>query len=397
MNARTARRLAWPLWSLTLVLMASGFAVAPAYVAGPSGVIVLIATLVFGLAFATVGALLMRRRSHNPIGWLMAYAALCYGIGAVSVAYTAYGEVLGRRPLPGGALADQVGGWVWTVGLTLGGIFVLLLFPDGHPPSSRWRPAVWVAALALTMFVVGSVIAPGPSNGFFGTNNPTGIPTAEALAGLLKGVGVALLMLSMLAAVASLVARWRSSRSRQRQQLKWLVYAALMVVVGVLVSAVIESAGNGSADAVDLANATVTFGLAAIPMATGVAILRHRLYDIDRIINRTLVYGGLTAILGGAYVLIAAVAGTVVQGSEVVTAGATLAVAALFRPLRRRIQRFIDRHFYRSKYDATKTMESFSARLRDQVSLDSVTADLLGVVHDTMQPAHASLWLRQRP
>jgi hypothetical protein len=277
------------------------------------------------------------------------------------------------------------------------------VFPDGHTPSARWRPAVWVTAAGVALFVVGSIIAPGPTNGPFGVRNPTGIAAARGFAAALRGVGFALLVTCVLVAVASLFARWRGSPPVRRQQLKWLLYAAMVVVAGVVISGVIESLAGASEAAVNVSNAAVTLGLAAIPIATGVAILRHRLYDIDRIINRTLVYALLTGVLALVYVAGVVGVGNLVRGltpgsesPSVVVAASTLAVAALFRPLRARIQRFIDRRFYRSRYDAARAVETFSARLRDEVALDALKADLLGAVRETVQPTRAWIWLRER-
>jgi hypothetical protein len=367
----TAGRLAWSLWALTVIGLAVALALPSAE--ADEDVWSLVASFVFALSFATVGALVASRRPENPIGWIMCGAGLAYAVGGVSVAYV-------ESTLAGGdddlveTIADWVSGWVWMVGIGPAATFLVLLFPSGRLPSPRWRPVAWMAAGALTLIVAG--IASGVD--------------------LAAGLGSFLVLLAALACVASLVFRFRRARGAERRQLKWLTYAAA-IAGSVLLLIIVGEATAGMSD--ELSNTLVSVSVAALPVSMGVAILRHGLFDIDVVINRTLVYGALTAALVGAYVgsvlLLELALSPLTEESDLAIAGSTLAVAALVRPLRSRIQALVDRRFYRRRYDAARTLEGFGARLRDEVELDSLSGELRAVVADTMQPAHVSLWLRQ--
>jgi hypothetical protein len=334
---------------------------------------------VFAL-FGGLGMLLATRRPDNPIGPLFAFAGAFMTAGSLLGVYAEAG-------LPGRIWALWLSEWVPFLAIPLVPL-ILLLFPDGNLLSPRWRLVAWSAALSAPWLALGTAITPGDIADT-GVVNPLGV---EAIASeeLLEegGVGWLLLLLAFVGSAVSLVLRFRRSRGLQRQQMKGLALAALLLGgAWVAVSSLWTTLG----EAVYL---VLIPGFAALPVATALAILRYRLYDIDRIINRTLVYGAVTTMLGAAYAVIVTVAGTVLQGSDVVTAAATLTVAALFQPLRRRTQGFIDRHFYRRKYDAAKTVDSFSSRLRDEVDLETMRADLLSVVQETMQPRRVSLWLK---
>jgi hypothetical protein len=387
MRPRWAARLAWVLWALTLTVFVFAMAFgATGSIEDWTQVSVLVTYAAFLLAFSTVGALIASRRARNPIGWILLGSAMSYAIGGLT-------EVpAGSLPGVPHALHDWLGTWVWGVGISLAGTFLLLLFPGGELPSRRWRPVAWAAGVGLVAFVLGQALAPELAESH--TRNPAGIGGAVGQVFELLQEGILLVVGATLASIASLVMRFRRAADEERHQLKWLTYAAGLVALA-LVGASLVNVFSEPSDASDnIQNTLVTGALACVPIAIGIAILRYRLYDIDRIINRTLVYGILTALLAAVYAGVAVGLGTVVGESSLVVAASTLLVAALFRPARGRVQGLIDRRFYRQKYDAARTVEAFAARLREEVDLDSLTGDLVGVVRDTMQPANASLWLR---
>ena len=350
------------------------------------------------IVFVVVGALVVTRRPDNRIGWLFCGGAIFAVTGALD-AYALY--ALAARPeasLPGATAAAWVAAWSWT----LGGLLVLLLpllYPTGRPPSPRWRPLAWLAGLVCLLSMTSWAFRPGPleASQVPLAPNPLGIPGADQLLEAADVIAATLSVPVFLAAVASVVVRFRRARGIERQQLKWFVYASLVVVAGFTLSSTLPTLVPGSSELIlDL----ITTGLAlAWPVALGIAILRYRLYDIDRLINRTLVYGLLTILLATVYSGSVLVLGQVFGGvagnpPSWAVAGATLIVAALFQPARRRVQAVVDRRFNRRKYNATRTIEAFSTRLRDEVDLNTLTAELLAVVDQTVQPTAASLWLR---
>ncbi len=375
------RRLPWAIWLVTVVI---GVAVAPS--ALKDGVLPFIAYTVFVLAFATVGALVASRRPRNPIGWLLLLAGLAYTLGGVTVDAAERGE-------PGAwqDAAAWVGAWIWMAGIGPVATFGLLLFPDGHLPSRRWRPVAWLAGGGLAALLIGLATAPGTFEDT-GVDNPTGFDAMPWLSDLLTAAGGAALILALIGSIASLRARYRSGRPDERQQLKWLLYAGSLVLTGVLVSLPIESLAGDAG--VNLSNAITSVTVATLPVAMGIAILRHRLYDVDLVIRRTLVYGVLTATLAATYLGLVLLIGLAVGRSGLAVAVSTLAVAGLFRPALARIQGAVDRRFYRRRYDAARELEAFGGRLREELDLEALAADLRGVVQDTVQPAHVTLWLR---
>jgi hypothetical protein len=346
---------------------------------------------VFVLAFAGVGALVASRHPGNPVGWLMCASGLAYALVGLLDAYASGLREHPPDPLPGSTAAAWASNWGWAVGVGLAATFLLLLFPTGRLPSPRWRPVARLAGVALGVGIPALALAPGPLDDF-PIDNPLGVPGADWIVGI---TGLALIA-SAGASIASVFARYRSAATVERQQIKWLLLAASLVGATIAALLVLAVLGLGSDEMV---NAAVTGSISAIPVAMGIAILRHGLFDVDLVINRTLVYAALTATLVAAYVgavlLLQLALSPLTEDSGLAIAGSTLGVAALVRPLRARIQAAVDRRFYRRRYDAARTLESFGARLRDEVELDSLSGELRAVVAETMQPAHVSLWLRE--
>jgi hypothetical protein len=382
-----ALRLAWALWLLALGLLAAGVAIAvPALAATSEELgIVLAFGAVGALLFGPVGAFLAARRPRNPIGWLLAGYGVIMAYFFFAIAYV--GELFDfalRRPgsLPGADWVAWVFAVVWHPGYGL--LFLLLiLFPHGRLPSPRWRPLARAGVAFYAILALCAVVSPAVTRDYFSLARPVVRLPGAALAERVFDAILAGNFLLLAVALASLLVRLRRSRGEERQQVKMFVYTVTVALGAVLAGFLVLGGGY----LVPL--------LGAIPVAAAVAILRHRLYDIDRIINRTLVYGMLTVLLGLGY------AGTVLllgqllgRDSSLAVAGATLAVAGVFQPARRRVQQAVDRRFDRRRYDAGVTIQAFSARLRQEIELDSLTAELLAVVEATMQPTRASLWLR---
>lgn len=348
------------------------------------------------LVFVAVGAVVAARLPSNPIGWLFLAAGLILALTSVTYGYAAV-ALDGPGRLPGGLAAAWVSSWSWAPALLAAPSLLFLLFPDGRPLSDRWRWMVPLLAIGLTCLVTGSAFAPG---GMTDTpvpevDNPLGVAD-PALADGLQVVGWAISLICVILAAWSLVLRFRRSQGEERQQLKWFVWSAGLLPAFLVTGIVVSSIGGDTGG--DYVNVMLALFLAAVPLAAGLAMLRYRLYDIDLVINRTLVYGALTATLVVTYlglVLVFRLLLNPLTGeSELAVAGSTLAVATLFRPLRTRVQAVVDRRFYRSRYDTARTLESFSLRLRDELDLETLGSDLRGVVHDTMQPDSVSLWLR---
>jgi hypothetical protein len=374
----------WLAWGLWLAIVGSFAAVVVTGAAAEDGEGSAFAYTFFVGAFATMGALVASRQPRNPIGWILLTGGAAYTIGGLTITQT---------ESEGGAhvLVHWLSTWVWMAGIGPIATFGLLLFPDGHLPSPRWRAFAWFAAVAIGATAAAIAFAPGPFEDST-VVNPLGFDALPGLFDALQNVSPAALALAIFGSIASVFVRFRRARNVERQQLKWLSYTGALVGVALAVAIVIETIVGPRA--VDLTNTIISLSLALVPVAMGIAILRHRLYDIDVVINRTLVYGTLTATLGGAYLGLVLLIGLAVGESGFAVAVSTLAVAALFRPLRTRIQGVVDRRFYRRRYDAQRTLEAFGGRLRDELDLEALGADLRGVVSDTVQPAHVSLWLR---
>ncbi len=289
-----------------------------------------------------------------------------------------------------------LGGWMWGVSIALLGVFLLLRFPTGRLLSRRWRIVEWITGGALAAFAIGVTLKPGhvEDTRF---DNPMGIPgpVGEAIGHLAGLYGVVLV--GAVAAIVSVAIRYRRSRGTEREQMKWIVYAAVVIALGVLASLVIGSdSGSGSNVRQNLQNVISTITLSFLPVAIGIAVLRYRLWDIDRIINRTIVYALLTLLLivvyAGLVVALGAITGR--TGNPIVIAGSTLVVAALFGPARRRIQALIDRRFYRRRYDAERVLAGFSARLRDELELDTLSLEIRSAASGAVQPSTIGLWIR---
>jgi len=393
MSGRAAAWLAWSLVGVSVVLLVGGILFAlmtRSPISGrPDYSSVTLAVL--ALAFSVVGAIIASRQPRNAIGWLFCSVGVTIGLSSFAGDYAEFWLASGFEMGSLGETAAWFSSWSWTLLVFVPTSFLLLLFPDGRLPSPRWRPVAWCAALGLIGFLAGYVLTPGPLEDFPQIVNPYGVdsPILEAAA----VAGAILASASMVASAVSLIVRMRRAGRTERQQIKWLAYGGAVVVGAVFVGGVI-AVWIG-----EVGIAVISLGLLGVPISTGVAIARYSLYDIDLIINRTLVYGSLTVLLASAYVgvvvglqaLFRALSG---QESTLAIVASTLAIAALFGPLRRRVQAFVDRRFYRRKYDATHTLAAFNARLRDETDLNALRNDMVGVATRTMQPAHVSLWLR---
>ena len=410
LSGRTLRKLAWAgLWFLSVVLAVQVpllFAEPPGAPVVPAGEVARAILWAFILwTFPLTGLLILRQQPRNTIGWLLMGFGLAWGLGVLTDNYVRLSLLLDPGWLPRPDVAAALNQGSWAPGIGLAGTFLLLLYPDGHLPSPRWRPVAWLSAVAIVMVTVAADLSPGrlEMTVLPAQENPLALESAGMVLEVLLVVSLALLWLCVLSCAVALAWRLRRSSGLQRRQLKWLAAAGVVQAVLLLLSVIAtELAATLSPDPQPAwLTALDTFRLvsfALLPAAIGVAILRHRLYDLDVVINRALVYGTLTAILGGVYLgsvlLLQLTLAPVTDQSDLAVAVSTLTVAALFRPVRARVQAGVDRRFYRSRYDATRTLEAFTARLRDEVELGSVSTDLRDVVEQTVQPVTVSLWLR---
>jgi len=396
--ARAARPRRWPAWlawalagltvlTLALSLWLGGLVWSTGWEPRPATA-TLGAVILVTVSAAAVGALVASRRPRHPVGWLLLGVGLALNASLLVQAYVDYGLLARPGALPG---ARYLAGFAYSTALiwvSCAG-FVLLLTPTGSLPSPRWRWWARLAAAAPVVMVLGSVVQPDPlAPDYHG--NPLAVPALARVLAVPAVAGVVVVPVSLLVGAGSLVVRFRRARGVERLQLRWLALAAALAAGLLLVALAGFLLANDN-----VAFASLSLGVALLPLATGAAILRYRLYDLDRIVSRTLAYGLLTLLLGGGYALVVLALGQLLgQDSSLVVAVATLAVAALFQPARRRVQQAVDRRFNRRRYDAARTIQAFSARLRQQVDLDTLTAELLAVVEQTMQPTRASLWLR---
>lgn len=392
----TRRVHAGLVWSVWLLVVGSWLVAGPLGGQASDGIAPMASYGVFVVAFATVGALIAARRPRHPIGWILLGSVLFYLAGGLADDYAQLHLTNNGVPESAAVAAAWFSTWVWTAAFGPAATFGLLLFPTGRLPSRRWRGLAWFAAAGIAIMIVGTAILPGRLADH-PVDNPIGLAAAPAVAAALAGAGTIALVAGLVGAIASLLVRYRRARNVERAQLTWLSYAA--AIVGIALAALIVSEIMVTTPPDDLMNTIITLAMSTVPVAMGIAILRHRVFDIDVVINRTLVYGGLTLMLGAAYLgsvlLLQLALSPLTQGSGLAVAASTLAAAALFRPMRSRIQAVVDRRFYRRRYDAARTIEAFGAHLRHELDLDSLADDLQSVVRETMQPNHVSLWLRR--
>ena len=398
-NSRVAAWLAWALVVLSVVLLVGGLVlsraasstVADLQFGGETKSASVLADLVTLLIFSVVGAVVVSRQPRNTIGWLFCGVGVAVGLNSFAGDYAEFWLMSGFGMRSLGETAAWFSSWLWIL-LVSSPIFVLLLFPDGRPPSPRWRPVAWCATLGITGFSLSLALGAGPLEDFPQIVNPYSVDSP--IVGIVGGAAGVVAIGSMVASAVSLIVRLRRAEGEQRQQVKWLAYGGAMVVGTILVGGVI------TIWSVNVSIMVMNVALLGLPVFTGIAIVKHRLYDIDIVINRTLVYGTLSVTLAALYLggvaATQAVLGAITnqEQTQLAIVASTLVIAALFNPLRQRIQAFIDRSFYRRKYDVAKTLEGFSMKLRDDTDLEALRGDLVGVVRETMQPAHVSLWLR---
>ncbi len=389
MSDRTAGRLGWGLTVLSVLVLLTGMGLSLAGEGLHTWPDRLVSTAVV-VAFATVGGLIASRRPRNPIGWLFCEIGFAGGLMSLSRGYAEYWLDGNTASSALGEAAAVYGENSWIPVVLPAATFLLLLFPDGRLLSRRWRPIAWCAGVGMLAALVGDMLLPGPLEDYPQITNPYGVdsPVRE----IPQAVAYLLLLAAIVGSPLSLVLRFRRAGHEQRQQIKWLALAGAVAAVTVVVGiATYEVLPDGVADK------AILLSVLALPLATGVAMFRHRLYDVDVVINRTLVYGALTATLAAAYLGSVLVLQLVLSpSSDLAIAGSTLAVAALVRPARARIQAVVDRRFYRRRYDAQRTLEAFAGGLRDEVDLQALNAQLRSVVAEALQPSHVSLWMRPR-
>jgi hypothetical protein len=398
MSPRAAPWLAWSLWMLTVALTGLSLFLLGLNLSDPN-------THVFDwwlgnttvVIDVTVGAIVASRRPENPVGWLLCLFGVAVGTSSFTSQYAIYALLVQPNSLPKGEAMAWIGSWQLPIIIGLQ-VSYILLFPTGRLPSRRWK---WLAWLIVAFVLVGVILSAFSSDAYLGSLDPIRNPLGvEGFTNVYKTVLYTMAPLLYLAIALAVFMRLRRAVGVERQQIKWFAYAAAIFAVGTTLN-VLTLAIDAPRWFEWVGQAVFIVAGTAIPIAIGIAILRYRLYEIDLLINRTLVYGSLTAIL--ALVYFGGVAATQAifraltaqeQQPQLAIVVSTLVIAALFTPLRRRIQGFIDRRFYRRKYDAAKTLEAFSAKLRDETDLDTLSEDLVGVVRETIQPAHISLWLR---
>ncbi len=407
---RALRRLAWAGWWVTLVSSVGGRFVASLGSAeepvswgnsslGEYGFVLVV------LSFPLIGVIVLARQPRNRVGWLLMLVGMAWALPGLLESYARWGLVVDPGSVPGPVIASAVieGTWVW--GIVAMGVFLVLLFPDGHLPSPRWRWVAWTAGAAALLGPIGIALTPGDLEEapIVGLTSPLATEALSPYGSALTVVSLPLVPLCVVAAALSLALRFRRSSGLEREQITWLATAGALVAVlfaltlGTTLAAEIVSADGSEPHWVGAMQEASILSFILPSLAIGAAILRHRLFDLDLVINRALVYGTLTATLAGSYLgsvlLLQRVLQPLTNESDLAVAGSTLVVAAAFRPARRRIQATVDRRFYRRRYDAGLTLASFSGRLRHQVDLDAVGAELLAAVRETVEPTHVSVWL----
>jgi hypothetical protein len=417
MSTRATSWLAWSLaclgvasFVLAVILHIATLPVRPPGSWGTGGISTPVWAILPFFPFLIVGALIASRRPKNPIGWISMAVGMLWMLNMVASSYMLIGVRMadpGSVPYP--VAVGSLAQWLGPAVATLFGTFLILLFPDGRLPSRRWRPVAWLCGLWIASDIILTTLAPGPLEDLRSVNNPFGLEGHPWVANLNEAVGL-LFPLLLLISASSLIVRYLRSGGEVREQIKWLAFAASVIALSVFFAVVqgtfFASDSAGSADPLwgKLLQDALTLSFAGIPIAIGFAVLKYRLYGIDVVINRALVYGSLTLLLALVYFGGVTATQALLQTltgqqrlPQLAVVVSTLVIAALFNPLRRRIQSFIDRRFYRRKYDARKTLEAFSARLREQTDLQALNTELTRVTQETMQPEHVSLWLRPDP
>jgi hypothetical protein len=398
--SRAVRRwLPWGAWAMALCLTAASiaFLVLSDHVSlgprwGPRG-----GLIIFAVMFSMMGLVVTTRQPQNRIGWLYLAAGCVFAVQGFGEEYAAYALLARPGELPGGVGWAWLQNWIWILGVSIYLIYVPLLLPDGRLLSSHWRRVGWFGGLATGLLSFFFATQPGRLSNFYPVVNPLGIHTWPRLWSRLETLALALMSLAMAIAVASLVVRVRHAGPMERQQLKWVAFACAWAAAGMLAAVVFGTNTR-------LSEILVIGGIVGTHFATALAILRYRLYDIDIVIRRTLVYGMLTAALAAVYFACVVVLQTLAvrltgqPKSQLVTVLSTLAMAALAAPLRARLQLGIDRRFYRYKYDAAQSLARFGRAVRDSAhaDLDQLSDDILAVVNETLQPASATLWVRPK-
>ena len=394
MSHRSVSWLAWSLWAMTIALVIGGLVLGVANRPEAPLYEYWFESTLIDPTFATLGALIVSRRPGNVIGWIFCAAGLGGGIQFLFGQYATVALLAPDSGFAGGALAAWLS-MVMQFSVVAAGLFLILLFPTGTLLSPRWRVVAWIAGTSAAAALVSMSLRPGQNESLPFAQNPFGIEGAASTLGFIEVVGGWIFLLSFIAGIVSLILRFLRSRGEERLQMKWFVYAATLGFGAILFGSVLAPS------ALDRQIGTLVWTLAplGLPISAGIAILKYHLYEIDIIINRTLVYGSLTATLialyfGAIVVLQNVFVAFTGEQSTLAVVASTLLIAALSNPLRRSIQSFIDRRFYRSKYDARKTLDAFATRLREETDLEALNDELVGVVRETMQPAHVSLWLR---
>ena len=384
----------WALWAVSVLLIA--ISVAAEWSRGTDFLLVVISNVV-ALSFATVGAILVSRLPGNVIGWLLASGGFCFAVGNGATSLADAGLNADPGSVPGAIWFAWLGNWIWApaIGAIVG---LTLVYPSGRLLSRRWRPVALAATAVITLLTIGTATGPWP-DGQFPVENPLlitgGFETLFSALGVVVGP---LAILVAILAVASLVLRYRRSTGAERQQLKWFAFVTAVSVPSFLVASALYGATGVAGVVGNLAGFVAYMGFALLPVAIGVAVLRYRLYEIDRLISRSISWTAITGVLVAVFVavilLIQAALAQVTTSNTVAVATSTVVVFALFQPLRRRIQTRVDGRFNRARYDAERTLAAFAGRLRDEVDLQELEAEITVTVTRTVQPAAISLWIR---
>jgi hypothetical protein len=399
MRSRASSWIAWSLWALSVALTALSLLLLVLNLSHPDVYVYdyWLENALSAVLYSTIGAIVASRRAENPVGWLFCLLGLAFSIGHSSSQYAIYTQLTQPDLLPAGQALAWISSWILPpiIGLQ---VFSFLLFPTGRLPSRRWMWLAWLAVASSIVGTISSAFSFGTNAGLCPVQNPLGI---EGFSNVYEAV-LTFLTLLVVAAGFSPFTRLRRAGGVERQQIKWFAYAAAATLSGVVLASMIPNSVDTPPWFEWTGYALLIATTPAIPVSIGIAILRYRLYDIDLIINRILVYGALSVTLALLYfsgVTLTQITFRVITGQEqqpqLVIVASTLMIAVLFNPLRHRMQEFRDQRFYRRKYDAAKTLEQFSSKLRDETDLNALSGDILAVVRETMQPEHISLWLRE--